>query len=108
MIKLDQLLANNPGHSISDEVFWLQARIELEAGRYQSSIKLLDKIINGYNYDILSDDAFYKKGVILQEYLEQTDEAKEVFTEFLKRHPGSMYAAEARSRIRKLRGDLIN
>lgn len=106
--KLNALLDDNPGHSITDEIYWLQAKMSLEAGNYQEAIDLLDKIIAGYNYDILSDDAFFKKGIIFQEYLKKDEEAKVVFTEFLKNHPGSMYAAEARRRIRQLRGDLIN
>lgn len=107
-IKLNKLLAENPGHSLSDEIFWLQAKMELEAGNYAKSIELLDKIITSYGYDILGDDAFYKKAVILQDYVNRPNEAISVLTEFLKKHPGSMYAAEARKRIRSLRGDLIN
>ncbi|MEQ9303839.1 MAG: tetratricopeptide repeat protein [Marinoscillum sp.] len=106
--KLKKLLDENPGHSISDEIFWLQSKLALQEGEYLIAIEKLDKIIKGYSYDILSDDAFYKKGVIIQDYLNQEEEAMMIFQEFLKSHPGSMYAAEARQRIRSIRGDLVN
>lgn len=106
--KLKKLLDENPGHSISDEIFWLQSKLALQEGEYLIAIEKLDKIIKGYSYDILSDDAFYKKGVIIQDYLNQEEEAMIIFQEFLKSHPGSMYAAEARQRIRSIRGDLVN
>lgn len=106
--KLQNILDQNPGHSITDEIFWLQAKMQLEAGNYTGSIALLDKIIKNYNYDILSDDAFYRKAVILQDYIHDETRSLEILTAFLKNHPGSIYAAEARIRIRKLRGDLLN
>lgn len=106
--KLNEILKNNPGHSITDEIFWVQAKLQLEAGNYTDAIVLLDKIIDNFGYDILSDDAFYRKAVILHDHIQDEKAALQVLTEFLKNHPGSMYAAEARNRIRQLRGDLIN
>ncbi|MAE82547.1 MAG: hypothetical protein CMB80_07435 [Flammeovirgaceae bacterium] len=106
--KLTKILEDNPGHSITDEVYWLQSKLELKAGNYQQAVDYLDKIIEAYNYDILSDDAFYKKATIIQDYLHDEESAMTQYQEFLKEHPGSMYAAEVRLRIRQLRGDLVN
>lgn len=106
--KLQQILDDNPGHSITDEVYWLQSKLELQAGNYEQAVDYLDKIIESYAYDILSDDSFYKKATIVQEYLHDEEQAMTLYQEFLKAHPGSMYAAEARQRIRQIRGDLIN
>ena len=106
--KLAKILKENPGHSITDEVYWLQSKLELQAGNYQQAVDYLDKIIQAYSYDILSDDAFYKKATIVQDYLHDEEQAMTLYQEFLKAHPGSMYAAEARQRIRQIRGDLVN
>ncbi len=106
--KLAKILNENPGHSITDEIYWLQSKLELQAGNYQQAVDYLDKIIQAYSYDILSDDAFYKKATIVQDYLHDEDQAMTLYQEFLKAHPGSMYAAEARQRIRQIRGDLVN
>ncbi|MFY0600955.1 MAG: tetratricopeptide repeat protein [Cyclobacteriaceae bacterium] len=106
--ELHAMLKEYPGHSLTDEIYWTLSQVHLEKAEYLESISFLDKIIEGYQYDILSDDAFYRKGVILSDYLKDDDSALEVFVSFLKAHPGSMYTAEARTRIRKLRGDYIN
>ncbi|WP_221409584.1 tetratricopeptide repeat protein [Marinoscillum furvescens] len=105
---LNTILEENPGHSITDEIFWLQAKMDLQAGAYQQAIDKLDEIINGYGYDILSDDAHFQKGMIVQDYLKEDEQATAIFTDFLQKHPGSRHAAEARMRIRNMRGDLIN
>jgi len=106
--KLNEILEQHPGHSITDEIYWLQARLELEAGDYMAAILHLDQIITQYSYDILSDDAFFRKATILHDHLHKDQEAMSIYQEFLKKYPGSRHAAEARTRIRKLRGDLAN
>lgn len=106
--KLSEILTNNPGHSITDEVYWLQSKLALKAGEYEVAIQRLDEIIEQYSYDILSDDAYFQKGEIIHDYLQKDDQAIEIFREFLKRYPGSRHAADARRRIRELRGDLLN
>lgn len=106
--KLETILDDNPGHSITDEVYWLQSKLALLAGNYEQSVHYLDEIVQSFAYDILSDDAFYKKATIVQDYLHDEEQAMTLYEDFLKTHPGSMYAAEARQRIRLLRGDLVN
>lgn len=106
--QMEALLAANPGHSITDEVYWLQAKLDLEEGDYTGAIDKLNQITDQFGYDILSDDAAYQKGIILQDYIGDQQAAMEAFTTFLKNHPGSLFAAEARKRIRKMRGDYVN
>jgi tetratricopeptide (TPR) repeat protein len=105
---LNEMLKEYPAHSLTDEIYWILSKLALERAEYQAAIKYLDDIVSEYSYDILSDDAAYKKGIILSEYLKNEQMALATFVEFLKAYPGSMYAAEARVRIRKLRGDYIN
>lgn len=105
---LDSMESHYTGHRLMDEVYWLQSKVAMEKGMHEESVKYLDKIIDGYKYDILSDDALYKKATLLMTYLQRPEEALEVLTQFLRQHPGSMYAAEAREKIRCLRGDLVN
>jgi len=106
--KLNHILADYPGHSVVDEIYWLEAKLALEEGDAVGAVQILDKIIQQFNYDILSDDAFFRKAVIIQEYLHEDQQAQELYQEFLKKYPGSRHAAEARSRFRKIRGDLTN
>lgn len=95
-------------HSISDEIYWLLSKLELEFGETNKAIDYLDKILTTYSYDILADDAAFKKAEIYDFQIKDVEEAKNQYQEFLTNYPGSMYAAEARKRFRQLRGDFVN
>ncbi len=105
---LDKMLDDHPGHRITDEIYWLKAKILMELGQFDQAIILLDKIVNEYAYDILSDDAYFLMGKIYEEQLTDNQHAMEIYQDFLTKYPGSLFSAEARKRFRKLRGDLIN
>jgi outer membrane protein assembly factor BamD (BamD/ComL family) len=103
-----QLIAQNSAHPIVDEAYWQLASLFKQKGQFEQAIKYLNKITELFPLDILSDDAMYETGIIYQDYLRQEELAIETFQHFLRDHPGSLYSAEARKRIRSIRGDLIN
>lgn len=102
---LKQMIAQHKGHSIIDEVYWKLADIALKAGKFEEAVSNLEKITQEYAYDILADDAAFKIARITEEQVGDTVKAKELYEQFLLAYPGSMYAADARNRFRKLRGD---
>lgn len=95
-------------HSVTDEIYWLLAKLELEFGEANQAITYLDKILTSYSYDILADDAAFKKAEIFDFQLKDTEQAQALYQQFLVDYPGSLYAAEARKRFRQLRGDFVN
>jgi tetratricopeptide (TPR) repeat protein len=103
--KLEILTVQYPGHSLTDEILWLKANILLELGAFQQAIDQLSQVVEGYEYDILSDDAYFLMGSIYEDQLKDTIEAMRIYNDFLVRFPGSIYSAEARKRYRALRGD---
>jgi tetratricopeptide (TPR) repeat protein len=103
--RLEQMLDLFPGHSLTDEVLWLRANILLELGEFQQSLDLLSKVVKDYQYDILSDDAYFLMGTIYEDQIKNPAEAMRIYNDFLVRFPGSIYSAEARKRFRSLRGD---
>ena len=105
---LEAMLVKHEHHSISDEIYWLLSKLELEFGGTTKAIEYLENILSSYSYDILADDAAFKKAEIYDFQLKNVDEAKALYQQFLIDHPGSMYAAEARKRFRQLRGDFVN
>lgn len=105
---LEQMLRDYQNHSITDEIFWLLSKLELEAGNFTQSIEYLDKILEKYRYDILADDAAYKKAEIIEYHIKNREQSQMLYQQFLVEFPGSIYAAEARKRFRKLRGDVLN
>lgn len=108
MDTLDAMLTEYEGHSLTDEIWYLQADILRKAGQFQEAISKLENIESKYAEDILGDDALYTKGLIYQEDLKENEQAMEIFRNFMVQYPGSIYAADARKRFRMLRGDLVN
>ncbi|MBK5279393.1 MAG: tetratricopeptide repeat protein, partial [Bacteroidia bacterium] len=90
---------------ILDDVYWLEANLRMRQGQFLASVELLQKILEDYGEDILSDDAYFMQGEIYDLHLKNKEKAMEVYREFLNKYPGSVYAAEARKRFRNLRGD---
>jgi tetratricopeptide (TPR) repeat protein len=102
------MLEKYPGHSLTDEIWWSLANVHKQLGEFESAITYLDKIVSEYEYDILSDDAYFVMATIYEDQLRDNQKAMELYQEFLKIHPGSKFIAEARLRFRQLRGDFIN
>ncbi|MDH3709361.1 MAG: tetratricopeptide repeat protein [Cyclobacteriaceae bacterium] len=105
LLKLNHLLESYPGHSLTDEILWLQSNIYLELGNFDKALELLNDVVTGYQYDILSDDAYFLMGTIYEDQLQNAQKAMEIYQDFLTKFPGSIYSAEARKRFRSLRGD---
>ena len=94
--------------TILDDTYWLEANIRMQRGDFTASIGLLQKILDDFGDDVLSDDAYFLQGEIYERQLKNKEKAMEIYREFLNKFPGSVYAAEARKRYRILRGDFTN
>ena len=105
LAKLDSMLKLYENHDLADEIHWLMAKIDMKLGQFDESLQHLNTITESYGYDILGDDALFMTGKIYEDQLQDTDKAMEVYTNFLREHPGSVYIAEVRKRLRNLRGD---
>ncbi len=105
LIKLETMMDQYPGHSLTDEILWLRANILLELGEFQNANDLLFQIVQDFEYDILSDDAYFLMGTINEDQLQDHNQAMKIYNDFLIRFPGSIYSSEARKRYRVLRGD---
>jgi outer membrane protein assembly factor BamD (BamD/ComL family) len=104
---LDAMLKKYPSHSLTDEIYWLKAKIYKKTGDFEKAVAMLDVITSRYTFDILGDDALFMKAVIYEEDLKDLEKAKGLYQEHLKKFPGSIFGAEARKRFRLLRGDKL-
>ncbi|WP_239020930.1 tetratricopeptide repeat protein [Pontibacter arcticus] len=104
---LDAMLKKYPSHSLTDEIYFQKATVYERTGDFTQAVAMLEKVIQAQQ-DILSDDALYKAAFIYEENLNNPDKAKELYNQLLVKHQGSIFAAEARKRFRKLRGDGAN
>ncbi|MFA0961818.1 tetratricopeptide repeat protein [Roseivirga sp. BDSF3-8] len=108
MDTLNAMLEKYEGHSLTDEIWFLQADILRKLGQFQQAIDILEQIEIKFPKDILGDNAMYTKGLIYQEDLKDEEVAMGIFRDFLIRYPGSIFSADARKRFRLLRGDMVN
>jgi tetratricopeptide (TPR) repeat protein len=105
---LDSMLINYKGHSLNDEIYFLQATILQKLGKYDEAISKLEAIVNLFKTDIYGDDAAYLLAKIYDENLHDEKKAMDLYNNFLVTFPSSIYTAEARKRFRALRGDNLN
>lgn len=102
---LDQMIVKYSKHSIIDEVYFLKAKTYRELGESGKAIEALNKINEGFYFEILGDDALFLTAVIHEDDLQDAEKAMELYTELLTKFPGSIFVSEARKRFRDLRGD---
>lgn len=108
MDKLDKMLITYPRHSLTDEIWWLQAKLLLKTGQYLQVVDKLSGIVDNYQGDILADDAAYLRAKIYEENLKDEEMAMQLYTQFMSTFRGSIFIPDVRRRFRKLRGDFIN
>ena len=108
MLALDTLLKKNKGHSLEDDIYFLQAKIFKKTLRFEEALQKLEIIEKNYKSDILGDDAAFLTAQIYEENLGDKQKAMELYNKFLLDFPSSIYTAEARKRYRVLRGDTLN
>ena len=100
---LDSMLTKFPGHSLCDEILYKQAEIEFHKKNYTQAIKLYKKVAEDFSFDILADDAIFQWAKILEEKLNDSNKAQELYESIVIKYSDSIYAVEARKRYRKLR-----
>ena len=93
------------GHGLEDDLIYLEATLAKKTGNFQEAATLLLLVFYTYRTSVLAPRAYFELGVLYQEHLQNNEKASEIFEEFLKQFPGSIYTAEARKRFRILRGD---
>ncbi|GAB4129267.1 MAG: tetratricopeptide repeat protein [Raineya sp.] len=105
--RLEKMLIDFKGHSLTDDIYWAKANIYTKMGKPQKAIEMYELILKDYQFDILADDAHFKLAVTYEEILGDKAKAMNLYQEHLTKYSGSRYVAEARKRFRSLRGDKL-
>ena len=108
ILTFDSILTLFNGHDLSDEIYFRKYKIFSAKNDTESSIKMLEKIINDFSYEILIDDALYNIAKIYENKYNDSAKAMDYYQKIILDYGGSIYASEARNRFRFLRGDEIN
>lgn len=103
LVILDSLITNFPGHQLTDESYFLKAKIYEDSKQYDLAVTFYKKIITEHSWDILADIALFRLAVLFEDILDNKDEAAEYYKKLMLEHPDSIYVTEARRRFRKIR-----
>jgi hypothetical protein len=108
LITLDSIHMLGLYHPLDDNILYRKAEIYIRRQEYQTADSLLARIVSDYPYDILADNALFKRAELRAEALHDTETAMQLYKQMMLDYPGSLFVTEARKRFRHLRGDFIN
>jgi tetratricopeptide (TPR) repeat protein len=101
----DSIQINFPYHSLADEILFKKGKAMEMQGQWQKALDYYEDLLKFHGQDILADDALFRSGDINENILSNKEKALEFYRRLAIEYKGSLYSAEARKRIRLLRGD---
>lgn len=107
-VLFDSIIKVFPYHSLSDEIYFKKAQAMQQQGKWNEAIDLLTTLLKYHKDDILADDALFQLAEITELQLKDLPKATEIYKTLLFDYKGSLFAEEARKRLRLIRGDQIN
>ncbi len=105
--KLDSLATMFPGHTLQDDMLYLEAKILVKKREYQKAETVYQKIIDNHIEEIRADNAMFELASLYENQLNDLEKAKALYERIFIDFSGSTFAVEARKRFRKLRGDTV-
>lgn len=106
-VLFDSIIKAFPYHSLSDEIYFKKAQAMQQQGRWNEAIEFLNAVLKYHKEDILADDALFQLAEITELQIKDLEKAAELYKTLLFDYKGSLFAEEARKRLRLLRGDSI-
>ena len=100
----NDLLSTYPSHALADDVRFLRARVLKRMGRSREAYDAFAELPLLHPQSYLADKALFAAAEIQELELSDAEAATRLYTRLLSEYPGSLLAAEARDRIRRLRG----
>jgi tetratricopeptide (TPR) repeat protein len=101
----DSIQLNFPFHSLADEILFRKAKANEMQGNWQKALDYYEDLLKFHGQDILADDALFRMADINDNVLLNKENALEFYRRLAIDYKGSLFSAEARKRIRVLRGD---
>lgn len=105
--KLDTLRQQFPGHSLNDDLLYLEAQIYKKKRDYEKAIFLYQEIIDKHKEEIRADNSLFELAQLYENQLKNTEKAMALYEALFIDYSGSTFAVEARKRYRILRGDNV-
>jgi tetratricopeptide (TPR) repeat protein len=94
-------------HPLEDDILYKKAEIFIKKGLYREADTLFARVVEDYPYDILADNALFRRSEMHEKLFREKESAMELYQQLILDYPGSLFATESRKRYRTLRGDSI-
>lgn len=107
LVKLDSINISFPNNSLTDDILMAKAKIYIKENELTKGTTALKVLITNHNSSIWIDDALFMLADILENRLNNPEEAKNLYQRLINDYPGSMLNAESRKRFRNMRGDNV-
>jgi predicted negative regulator of RcsB-dependent stress response len=105
---LDSIRMLALSHPLDDDVLFRKAEIFISKNDLAQADSLLADIVEDYPFDILADNALFRRAELHAGPLNDKAAAMDMYQRLVLEYPGSLFATEARKRYRQLRGDFSN
>jgi tetratricopeptide (TPR) repeat protein len=99
------LTTRYPATSLVDDGVLKIAELQLVLGHVREALAVLQRIVTDMTASVLRDRAQMRMGEIYETKLKDKASAIEAYERLLEQFPASLFAEEARKRVRALRGD---
>jgi len=106
-VKLDSILLVYPQHTLTDDVYYLKAKIYRQKKEYDKAIEMYNLVIDKFPEDIRADNSIYELADMYENQLNNKDKAKELYEKLYTKYSNSVFATDARKKFRLLRGDKV-
>jgi cellulose synthase operon protein C len=104
---LDKLIAQYGRHRIADEARFARAEARLSLEDARAAFEGFTEVSQYHPDSHLADRALFRAAEIQHRYFDDAPAAVETLTRMLTQYPGSLLAPEARTTIRRLRGEAL-
>ncbi len=105
---LDSLQVITGMHPIKDELLFKKAQIYESRTEYETADSLYESVLQVNPYEnIKADNALFARAKLQEDHFMDKAKAMELYQQLLLDYPGSIFVAEARKKLRALRGDEI-
>lgn len=106
-VLFDSIQATFPYHALADEILYRKGQAMEQRGEWQKALGYYEDLLKLHAADILADDALFRMAEINETHLLDKSTAETLYKRLLIEYKASLFGAEARKRIRLLRGDAL-
>ena len=107
-VLFDSIQTAFPYHSLADDILFRKGQIREQQGLWEQAIGYYEDLVKLHASDILADDALFRLAEINEQVLKNQENAEALYKRILLEYKASLFGAEARKRIRLMRGDALS